>query len=125
MGVRLPSSPGGDDSREKVPRERLFHISLKALAEGADAGGQKFLERTEVSSINSQIACFSLKARVLIGARLKLNVSVPPSLSLGGPLDLYLRGRVVRVQAQPGFKAQAITLRLERQFRFLTKSSGD
>ena len=121
MGVRLPSPPGGNDSREKAPRERLFHISLKALADGSDAIGQRFLERTEVSSINAQTACFSLKSRVLIGAHLKLNVSVPPSLLLGGPLDLYLRGRVVRVQAQPGMKSQVVTLRLENWFRFLPK----
>ncbi len=121
MGVRLPSPPRGDDSRDKAPRQRLFHVSLKAQAEGADAVGQKFLEGTEIGSLNSQVACFYLKSKVLIGAHLKLNISIPPSLLLGGPLDLYLRGRVVRVQAQPGLKSQAVTLRLEEWFRFLPK----
>jgi hypothetical protein len=114
----LPAPPVGNDLKGER-RERLFQIPLKALVEGPDAAGLKFLEKTEVSSINAQMACFSLKAKVLIGARLKLNLAIPSSLLLGGPLNLYLRGRVARVQAQSGFKAQAITIHLEKKFNFL------
>jgi hypothetical protein len=130
MGARLPAPPGSGDfhGEECPPRsqrhprargERLFQIPLKAMVEGPEADGLKFLERTEVSSINAQIASFPLKAKVLIGARLKLNLAVPSSLLLGGPLSLALRGRVVRVQAQSGFKPQAVTIYLEKQFTFL------
>jgi len=119
MGARLPSPPGDDNTGGPVRRERLFHLTLRTLVEGLDAAGQRFLEKTEINSLSSRMACFSLRARVLIGTRIKLNVTVPHSLLLGGPLNFFLRGRVVRVQAQSGFKTQAITLHLDQQFRFL------
>jgi len=99
-------------------RERSFKLSLPILVNGIDAYGNKFQERTELSSISSQEAIFSLNSGVTIGAKLNLSLDIPKTLILEDQLKLIISGDVVYVKSEANNKKkQLISVQLDRNYR--------
>ena len=99
-------------------RERSFKLSLPALVTGIDAYGNKFQERTELSSISSQEAIFWLNSGVTIGTELSLYLDIPKTLILENQLKLMISGRVIYVKAEGNKKKkQLISVRLAKNYK--------
>lgn len=99
-------------------RERSFKLSLPILVSGIDAYGNKFQERTELSSISSQEAIFSLNSGVTIGAKLNLFLDIPKTIILEDHLKLIISGDVVFVKSETNNnKKQLISVRLEKNYK--------
>lgn len=99
-------------------RERSFKLSLPILVNGIDAYGNKFQERTELSSISSQEAIFWLNSGVTIGAKLNLFFDIPKTLILEDHLKLIISGDVVYVKSETNNKKkQLISVRLEKNYK--------
>lgn len=104
-------------------RERAFELVLPALVSGADASGKRFEERTDISSISAQEVSFPLKTRLLVGAKVLLNLDVPRTLILEKPLRLLLSGSVVSARAEDGRgKRQSVAARLDRTYKLVSNS---
>lgn len=109
--------PSIQSSRTKK-REKSFKLSLSALVNGTDASGNRFQERTKISSISSQEAIFRLNSGVTIGSKLSILIEIPKTLILENQLKLLLSGEVIYVKAETNKnKSQLISLRLDRSYR--------
>jgi len=99
-------------------RERSFKLSLLTLVRGIDAYGNPFQEQTELVSISSQEAMFTLNSGVIIGSRLQLLLEVPKTLILENQLRMLISGRVSYVRAEQNKgKKQMIVLDLDKNYR--------
>lgn len=99
-------------------KERSFKLSLLTLVIGIDAYGNKFQERTELSSISSQEAIFWLNSGVTIGSKLNLSLDVPKTLVLENQLKLLISGRVFYVKAEGNNnKKQLISIHLDKNYK--------
>lgn len=99
-------------------KERSFKLSLPTLVIGIDAYGNKFQERTELSSISSQEAIFWLNSGVTIGSKLNLSLDVPKTLVLENQLKLLISGRVFYVKAEGNNnKKQLISIHLDKNYK--------
>lgn len=84
-----------------------------------DAYGNMFQEQTELASISSQEAIFSLNSGVTIGLRLQLYLDIPKTLILENQLRMLLSGKVsyVRAESNNKGKKQTIIIELDNNFR--------
>jgi len=84
-----------------------------------DAYGNMFQEQTELASISSQEAIFSLNSGVTIGSRLQLYLDIPKTLTLENQLRMLLSGKVsyVRAESNNKGKKQMIIIELDNNFR--------
>lgn len=99
-------------------KERCFKLSLPALVIGIDAYGNKFQERTELSSISSQEAIFLLNSGITIGSKLNLSLDIPKTLVLENQLKLLISGRVFYVKAEGNKnKKQLISIHLDKNYK--------
>lgn len=99
-------------------KERSFKLSLLTLVIGIDAYGNKFQERTELSSISSQEVIFWLNSGVTIGSKLNLSLDVPKTLVLENQLKLLISGRVFYVKAEGNNnKKQLISIQLDKNYK--------
>lgn len=100
-------------------RERSFEIVLPALVKGYDAAEREFSERTEVSSLSAQEAVLNLNAKVTIGTKLLLTLTVPQTFYLEKRFDLCLSGTVAFVKPDVSIKTkhQLVAIKLDRQFQ--------
>lgn len=99
-------------------RERSFKLSLPTLVIGIDAYGNKFQERTELSSISSQEAIIWLNSGVTIGSKLNLSLDVPKTLVLENYLKLLISGSVVYVKAEGNKnKKQLVSIQLDKNYK--------
>ncbi len=101
-----------------VRRERSFKLSLSILVTGIDAYGNKFQERTELSSISSQEAIFCLNSGVTIGSKLNLTLDIPKTLILEDQLKLIISGTVIYVKVESNKKKkQLLSIRLDKNYK--------
>ncbi len=106
------------DTPKAVKRERSFRLSLPTLVRGIDAYGNMFQEQTELVSISSQEATFSLNSGVTIGSRLQLYLDIPKTLILENHLRMLLMGKVSYVRAElNNRKKQMIIIELDNNFK--------
>lgn len=110
------SSIQGAAKAEK--RERSFRLSLPTLVRGIDAIGNTFQEQTELVSISSQQAIFTLNSGVTIGSRLQLFLEVPKTLILENHLRMLISGKVSFVKAEQNKgKKQMVVLELDKNYK--------
>ncbi len=113
MLSRSSSSP-----LDKRPRkDQVFNLPLPTLVTGQDAFGRAIQERTVLFYISDHGASFNLKSIPVPGARLKLIIDLPPSLSEDKNLKLVINGRVALIEApEPRSDRQRISLRFESRY---------
>jgi hypothetical protein len=106
-------------------RERTFEFSLPVLVQGSDAADRKFSERTVLSSLSAKEAVFMLRARVMIGIRLNLNLQIPQTSMLEKPLELCVSGTVQYVRSDTSFKnkSQLVSMKLDSDFQIQSLAS--
>jgi len=104
---------------EARKRERTFELSLPALVKGYDAADREFAENTEVSSLSAQEVVLWLRAKVMNGTKLLLNLQVPQTFMLEKRLELCLSGTVTFVKQEASVKTrnQLVSVKLDRNFR--------
>lgn len=106
-----------------MKRERCFDLSLRALVSGVNAEGTSFEEITELSSISSQEAVFSLENKVLIGSKLNLTLKIPKTLLLQDRLNLAISGEVIFATSEKKCpEHQLIGIQLNRLFKIFLLS---
>lgn len=111
------------ETSKAMKRERCFDLSLQALVSGVNAEGTRFEEITELSSISSQEAVFSLENKMLIGSKLSLSLKIPKTLLLQDRLNLTLSGEVIFATAdRKSPKHQLIGIQLNRLFKIFSLS---
>ena len=103
-----------------IKKERCFNLSLQALVSGTNAEGTSFEEITELSSVSSEEAVFSLENKVLIGSKLSLSLKIPKTLLLQNRLNLTLSGEVIFATSDRNNpENQLIGIQLNRLFKIL------
>lgn len=116
--TRLVHRSSIQGAAKAAKRERSFRLSLPTLVRGVDAYGNTFQEQTELASISSQEAIFTLNSGVTIGSRLQLFLDVPKTLILENHLRMLLSGKVSYVGAESNKgKKQMITLELDKNYK--------
>lgn len=117
-GENTPYNPSIRTAARAAKRERAFDLSLPASVKGQDARGKRFEEQTAICSISAQEVSFRLSTRLLVGAKMAVNLEIPRTLILESPLRLLVTGSVVQVQSEAhNGKSQFVTVRLDRSFR--------
>lgn len=112
------------ETSKAMKRERCFDLSLQALVQGINAEGISFKEITELSSISSQEAVFSLENKVLIGSKLCLALKIPKTLLLQDRLSLSISGEVIFAsEDRKNPERQLIGIQLNKLFRIFPISS--
>ncbi|MEW5901177.1 MAG: PilZ domain-containing protein, partial [Acidobacteriota bacterium] len=87
------------------------------LVEGRDASGKIFQENTVLFYISHHGASFNLHNPIILGAKLKLIIDLPPSLSEDKSLKLVINGKVALVEANQSHPAkQRVSLRFENKY---------
>jgi len=105
--------------------EWRFELPLPALVEGRVLRGEAFKEMTVLEDISSGGARFGLNAPVVVGAKLKFMVNIPPKAAGGKPVQLTLRGTAVRLEKpERGSTQQIVAVRFSRLFRFVAGSKA-
>lgn len=100
--------------------EKGFKLPLLATVKGKNILGRFFMESTMISYISHHGASFKLKTPVSLGRKLKLTIDLPPKL--GENLKLFIRGKVVFVEAtRTQDPLQKVSLRFETHYRIQTK----
>ena len=110
---------------DRHPRKgQVFSLPLPTLVSGQDAGGRDFQERTVLFYISDSGASFNLSRLPAPGARLRLAIDLPPSLSEDRSLKLIINGRVALIEApEAGPGRQRISLRFES--RYIIQAEGE
>jgi hypothetical protein len=104
-------------------REWRFGLPLPAQIEGRIPRGEAFKETTVLVDISSGGARFGLHAPIVVGAKLKIVVDVPPKAADGKKVKLTLRGTAVRLEKPArGSAQQIIAVRFSQRFRFVAGS---
>jgi hypothetical protein len=113
--------PGPIGARKK---ERTFELSLPVLVKGMNALDRRFEENTEMFSLSSQEAAFWLRTKVLIGAKISLDLQIPRTSLLEKPLKLCLSGTVSIVKSDVTLKnkSQLVSLKLDKNFHIQAPS---
>ena len=106
-------------SREMPGREeRDFDLYLPAIVSGLNAQGKDFIERTEITTISSSLANFSLRSKVTVGTKLSAVLDIPKTLILENNLKLRISGNVSYAREDSGDSSkQLICLKLDRGYR--------
>jgi hypothetical protein len=107
-----PSPPGRPDRKGQI-----FNLPLPTLVSGRDATGRVFQERTVLFYISDHGASFNLSNLVALGAKLKLNIDLPPTLAENKNLKLVINGRVALIEAHESSPTrQRVSLRFESRY---------
>src|SRR5262245_30842767 len=81
---------------ETVDREKRLGLHLPVEVSGSDAAGHPFTESTRTVNISGGGICFESTHHILVGARLTLQIRLPPSLQARfGGRELYTVRAVV------------------------------
>jgi hypothetical protein len=114
-----PSSQGLSKS---FKRERQFELSLPAIVKGADAQERDFSEETQISHLSANEVTFWLRAKVMIGTKLLLFLTIPRTFLLESPLQLSLSGTVCFVKSDMSVekKNQLISIKLDKSYQIST-----
>jgi hypothetical protein len=108
-----------DTKKESLDyQERDFDLYLPAIVSGLDAKGRDFIERTEITTISSLQANFSLKSKVTIGTKLNAVLEIPKTLILEKNLKLRISGNVISAKEDTsGSEKQNICIKLDRGYK--------
>lgn len=99
-------------------RERDFDLYLPAIVSGHNAQGKDFIERTEITTISSFQANFSLKSRVTVGTKLSAVLEIPKTHILENNLKLKISGTVSFAREDSADSTrQIICLKLDRGYK--------
>jgi hypothetical protein len=93
-------------------RERRRGLRLPLEVRGRDAVGRSFSESTHSVNISGGGVCFESRQKLSIGARLELEIELPPALRrhFGGRARYRARALVCRVEHfedEPGYRVGA------------------
>jgi hypothetical protein len=96
----------------QTERERRRGLQLQVEVRGKDAVGRSFDERTRSLNVSGGGICFESRQKLSIGARLELEIELPPQLRRHfGGRSLYrahaLVCRVEHFEDEPGFRVGA------------------
>jgi hypothetical protein len=98
-------------------KDQIFNLPLPTVIEGRDAVGRSFQEKTVLFYISHHGASFNMVNPVTLGAKLKLLIDLPPSLSDDQNLKLVINGKVALVEANPSdYSRQRVSLRFESKY---------
>lgn len=98
-------------------KDQIFNLPLPTVVEGRDATGRSFQEKTVLFYISHHGASFNLASTVTLGAKLKLIIDLPPSLSEDQNLKLVINGRVALVEANRSqISRHRVSLRFENKY---------
>ena len=98
-------------------KDQIFNLPLPTVVEGRDATGRSFQEKTVLFYISHHGASFNLGRAVTLGAKLKLIIDLPPSLSEDQNLKLVINGRVALVEASRSQNPRhRVSLRFENKY---------
>jgi hypothetical protein len=84
-----------------APREKRVGLRLSLDVSGQDASGAAFAHSAHTINISGGGVCFETPRNLLVGARLLLNIQIPP------PLRGHFGG-------QPVYRVWAVVCRVER-----------
>jgi hypothetical protein len=99
-------------------QERDFDLYLPAIVSGLNAKGKDFVERTEITTISSSQANFSLKSKVTVGTKLNAVLEIPKTFILEKNLKLRISGNVTFAREDSGdIQKQLICIKLDRGFK--------
>jgi PilZ domain-containing protein len=87
--------------RTLTQREKRIGLHLPLEVSGQDAEGASFRESTHTVNISGGGVCFEMNRLPFVGARLTLNIQLPP------PLRKHFGGQAV-------YRARAVVCRVER-----------
>jgi hypothetical protein len=101
-------------------REKRVGLRLPLEVSGQDAGGVAFAHAAQTLNISGGGVCFETPRNLLVGARLRLDIQIPPALrNHFGGREIYQAWAVVcrveRFEGQPSSRIGA---------RFLADASG-
>ncbi|HEY2946193.1 MAG TPA: PilZ domain-containing protein [Vicinamibacteria bacterium] len=82
-------------------REKRVNLRLALDVSGQDAGGVAFAHSAQTLNISGGGVCFETPRNLLVGARLRLDIQIPPALRA------HFGGRAV-------YRARAVVCRVER-----------
>jgi PilZ domain len=107
-------------------REKRVGLRLPLDVSGEDAGGVAFAHPAQTLNISGGGVCFETPRNLLVGARLLLNIQIPPSLrSHFGGRDVYRAWAVVcRVERFEGEASSRIGARFLGDADGQTRVSG-
>lgn len=101
-----------------VKRERIFELSLPTVVRGIDAWNKEFQEKTHLLNISAQEASLWLKNKVTLGAKLRLSLSIPKTIILEKPLQLFLSGTVVSISSDSNKNnKQRVFIRIDKNYK--------
>ncbi len=96
-----------------APRDKRVGLHLPVALRGEDAGGARFSEATRSLNISGGGICFESHRHLLVGARLALEIELPPKLQphFGGAPVYRVQAVVCRVESFEGEQASRIGAR--------------
>ncbi len=101
-------------------REWRFDLPLQTTIEGKLPHGEQFKEYTTLENISSTGAYFCLDSGVIVGSKLNLMINLPPQLTGGKEVKLYLGGITVRLEEpDKSGKKQGVAIRFSKNFKFV------
>jgi hypothetical protein len=85
-------------------RHTRVGLELAVDVSGRDARAHRFFEGTRTLNVSGGGICFESRHNLLVGARVDLNISVPPKLraKFGGRATYRVRALVCRVERPLG-----------------------
>jgi len=104
-------------------KERFFELSLPAMVKGTDAQEREFSEETRISHLSADEVTFWLRAKVMIGTKLILSLTIPKTFLLETPLEVSLSGSVCFVKSDMSVvkKNQLISIKLDKNYQILSR----
>lgn len=104
--------------------ERDFDLFLPAIVSGLNAKGKDFIERTEVTTISSSQANFSLRSKVIVGTKLSAVLEIPKTLILEKNLKLRISGNVIYAREDAAdTERQLICIKLDRGYKIFPEKN--
>lgn len=104
--------------------ERDFDLYLPAIVSGFNAKGKDFAERTEITTISSAQANFSLKSKVTVGTKLNAILEIPKTPILEKNLKLRISGNVTFAREDStDMEKQLICIKLDRGFKIYSEKN--
>lgn len=96
-----------------APRDKRVGLHLPVAVSGEDAGGARFSESTRSLNISGGGICFESRRHLLVGARLALEIELPPKLRphFGGEAIYRVQAVVCRVESFEGEQASRVGAR--------------
>jgi len=101
-------------------KEWRFPLPLAAIVSGELPLGGKFREEVKIRNISSTGAFFDLEANIIVGARLRLTITLPPRATEGKKVQLKIDGLTVRVEKpRKTAKKQGVAVRFTKDYHFV------